>query len=222
MSAFLALLFHELRLARRQGGALATALGFYLVVVAAMPLGLGPDLKLLSRIAPGVLWVALLLSALLTADRMFQDDFEDGTLEILSIGPLPLEMVALAKGVAHWLCVSVPLLLMARLLALMLNMDSAAYGPMTLSFLAGTPAVSLLAGVGSALTLGLRRGGVLLPLLILPLYVPVLIFGVSAIDAAITGVGSFYASLSILCALTLVTGVLAPLATAAALRLNLQ
>jgi heme exporter protein B len=222
MSAFLALLAHELRLVRRQGGSLATALGFYLIVVVAMPLGLGPDLKLLSRIAPGVLWVALLLAALLTADRMFQDDFEDGTLEVLSLGPLPLEMVALVKGVAHWISVSLPLLLMARVLALMLNMEPAAYGPLMLSLLAGTPAVSFIAGIGSALTLGLRRAGVLLPLLILPLYVPVLIFGVSAIDAAVTGAGSFQASLSVLGALTLASAVLAPLATAAALRLNLQ
>lgn len=222
MSAFLALLAHELRLARRQGGALATALGFYLIVVAAMPLGLGPDLNLLSRIAPGVLWVALLLSALLTADRMFQEDFEDGTLEVLSLGPLPLEVVALAKAVAHWLSVGVPLLLVAPLLALLLNMEPRAYGPLMLSLLAGTPAVSFLAGIGSALTLGLRRAGVLLPLLILPLYVPVLIFGVSAIDAVTVGPGGFAAPFSILCALTLVSAVLAPLATAAALRLNLQ
>lgn len=223
MSAFFTLLFHELRLAWRHSGALATALGFYLIVVAALPLGLGPDLRLLSRIAPGVLWIALLLAALLTADRMFQEDYEDGTLEILSLGPLPLELVALAKGVAHWLSVSVPLLLMARVVALMLNMDTdAARGPLMLSLLAGTPAVSFLAGIGAALTLGLRRGGVLLPLLILPLYVPVLIFGVSAVDPTLTQTGGFYASLSILCALTLASAVLAPLATAAALRLNLQ
>jgi heme exporter protein B len=222
MKAFLALLAHELTLARRQGGALATALGFYLVVVTALPLGLGPDLNLLSRIAPGVLWVALLLSALLTADRMFQEDHEDGTLEILALGPLPLEIVALGKSIAHWLTVGVPLLLMAPLLALMLNMDARAYGPLMLTLIAGTPAVSFLAAIGSALTLGLRRAGVLLPLLILPLYVPVLIFGVSAIDAVVTGPGSFTAPFTVLCALTLASAVLAPLATAAALRLNLH
>lgn len=222
MNAFFVLLGHELTLARRHGGALATALGFYLIVVAALPLGLGPDLNLLSRIAPGVLWVALLLSALLTADRMFQEDYEDGTLEILSLGPMPLEMVALAKSLAHWLSVGLPLLLMAPLLALMLNMEARAYGPLLLTLLAGTPAVSFLAAIGSALTLGLRRAGLLLPLLILPLYVPVLIFGVAAIDAVVTGPGSFTAPFSILCALTLATGVLAPLATAAALRLNLH
>jgi len=222
MSAFWALIIHELRLARRRGGARATALGFYLIVVAALPLGLGPDLNLLSRIAPGVLWVALLLSALLTADRMFQDDYEDGSLEILALGALPLEMIVLAKSIAHWLTVGLPLLLVAPLLALLLNMEARAYGPLMLTLLAGTPAVSFLASIGAALTLGLSKGGVLLPLLILPLYVPVLIFGVSAIDAAVTGPGSFASPFSILCALSLVSAVLAPLAAAAALRLNLQ
>jgi heme exporter protein B len=222
MKAFLTLIVGDLRLARRQGGALATALGFYLIVVAALPLGLGPDLNLLSRIAPGVLWVALLLSALLTADRMFQDDFEDGTLEILALGPLPLEMIALAKSIAHWLTVGVPLLLLSPLLALMLNMEPRAYGPLMLTLLAGTPAVSFLAAIGSALTLGLRRAGVLLPLLILPLYVPILIFGVAAIDSVVTGPGSFVAPFTVLCAATLASAVLAPLAAAAALRLNLH
>ncbi len=222
MSAFFALLGGELTLARRQGGAIATALGFYLIVVATLPLGIGPDLNLLSRIAPGVLWVAFLLSALLTADRIFQDDYEDGTLEIVALGPLPLEVVALTKSVAHWLTVGLPLLLLAPLLALMLNMEARAYGPLILTLLAGTPAVSFLAAIGSALTLGLRKAGVLLPLLILPLYVPVLIFGVAAIDSVVTGPGSFAAPFTVLCALTLASAVLAPLATAAALRLNLQ
>jgi heme exporter protein B len=222
MTVFLALIRRDLLLARRQGGALATALGFYLVIVATLPLGLGPDLNLLSRIAPGVLWVALLLSSLLSADRMFHDDYEDGALEVIALGPLPLELIAIAKAIAHWLSVGVPLLLLAPLLALLLNMDIRAYSPLMLTLLAGTPAVSFLAGIGAALTLGMRKGGLLLPLLILPLYVPLLIFGVSAIDAIVTGPGSFSAPFSILCALTLASAVLAPLATAAALRLNLS
>jgi heme exporter protein B len=222
MNGFFALIRRDLNLARRQGGALATALGFYLVIVATLPLGLGPDLNLLSRIAPGVLWVALLLSSLLSADRMFYEDYEDGSLEVIALGPLPLEAVALAKSIAHWLSVGIPLLLLAPLLALLLNMDIRAYGPLMLTLFAGTPAVSFLAGIGAALTLGMRKGGLLLPLLILPLYIPVLIFGVSAIDVAVTGPGSFAAPFSILCALTLATAVLAPLATAAALRLNLS
>jgi heme exporter protein B len=221
MSAFLSLIGRDLSLARRQGGAVSTALGFYLIIVAALPLGLGPDLNLLSRIAPGVLWVALLLSSLLSADRMFHDDYEDGSLEVIALGPLPLELVAFAKAIAHWLSVGIPLLLLSPLLALMLNMDGRAYGPLLLTLLAGTPAVSFIAGIGAALTLGLRKGGLLLPLIIMPLYVPILIFGVSAIDAIITGPGSFSAPFSILCALTLASVVLAPLGTAAALRLNL-
>lgn len=222
MSAFFSLIGRDLRLARRQGGAVSTALGFYLIIVAALPLGLGPDLNLLSRIAPGVLWVALLLSSLLSADRMFHDDYEDGSLEVIALGPLPLELVAFAKAIAHWLSVGIPLLLLSPLLALMLNMDSLAYGPLLLTLLAGTPAVSFIAGIGAALTLGLRKGGLLLPLLILPIYVPILIFGVSAIDAIVTGPGSFSTSFSILCALSLASIVLSPLATAAALRLNLS
>lgn len=222
MKAFLALIGRDLSIARRQGGAVSTALGFYLIIVATLPLGLGPDLNLLSRIAPGVLWVALLLSALLSADRMFHDDYEDGSLEVIALGPLPLELVAFAKAVAHWVSVGIPLVLLAPLLALMLNMQADAYGPLMLTLLAGTPAVSFLAGIGAALTLGIRKGGLLLPLLILPLFVPILIFGVSAVDAVVTGPGSFSAPFMILCALSLAAAVLAPLGTAAALRLNLS
>lgn len=221
MRAFLSLIARDLSLARRQGGTVSTALGFYLIIVAALPLGLGPDLNLLSRIAPGVLWVALILSSLLSADRMFHEDYEDGSLEIIALGPLPLELVAFAKAIAHWLSVGIPLVLLSPLLALMLNMESRAYGPLLLTLLAGTPAVSFVAGIGAALTLGLRKGGLLLPLIIMPLYVPILIFGVSAIDAIVTGPGSFTAPFSILCALTIASIVLAPLGTAAALRLNL-
>jgi heme exporter protein B len=221
MKAFWTLIARDLRLARRLGGNVATALGFYLVIVATLPLGLGPDLNLLSRIAPGVLWVALLLSSLLSADRMFHDDYEDGSLEIIALGPLPLELVALAKAIAHWIAVGIPLLLLAPVLALLLNMEERAYGPLMLTLLVGTPAVSFLAGIGAALTMGLRKGGLLLPLLILPLYVPVLIFAVSAVDAVVTGPGSFFAPFLILSALTLASVVLAPLGMAAALRLNL-
>ncbi len=222
MKPFFALIGRDLHLARRQGGAVSTALGFYLVIVATLPLGLGPDLNLLSRIAPGVLWVAMLLSSLLSADRMFHDDYEDGTLEVIALGPLPLELVAFGKAIAHWLSVGIPLMLLAPLLALMLNMDGRAYLPLLLTLLAGTPAVSFLAGIGAALTLGLRKGGLLLPLIILPLYIPILIFGVSSVDAVVTGPGNFASPFFILCALTLASIVLAPLGTAAALRLNLS
>lgn len=222
MKPFFVLVGRDLRLAFREGGALGAALGFYLIVVAILPLGLGPDLKLLSHIAPGVLWVALLLSALLSVDRIFHNDYEDGSLEAMALGPLPLEMIAAAKSLAHWISTGAPLALMAPALGLMLNLDGAAYGPLLLTLLAGTPAVSFTGAIGAALTLGLRRGGLLLSLLILPLYIPVLIFGVSSVNAVITGLGSFSAPFSILCALSLATMALAPFAAAAALRMNLQ
>jgi heme exporter protein B len=222
MKPLFVLIGRDLRLAYREGGAIGSALGFYLIVVAILPLGLGPDLKLLSRIAPGVLWVALLLSALLSVDRIFHNDYEDGSLEAIALGPLPLELVAVAKSLAHWISTGVPLALMAPVLGLMLNMDAAAYGPLLLTVLAGTPAVSFTGAIGAALTLGLRRGGLLLSLLILPLFVPVLIFGVASVSAVISGIGSFSAPFSILCAISLATMVLAPFAAAAALRMNLQ
>lgn len=222
MNAFINLVRRDLHLAVREGGAISTAIGFYLVVVAILPLGLGPDLNLLSRIAPGVLWVALLLSALLSVDRIFHNDHEDGALELLAMGPLPLELVAAAKALAHWISTGLPLVLAAPVLALLLNLPAEAFGVLVLTMATGTPAISFLGAVGAALTLGLRRGGLLLSLLILPLYVPILIFGVSAMNAVITGPAPFLPSYLILCALTLVTLVLAPVATAAALRLNLQ
>ncbi len=222
MTAFRSLVLRDLSLARRQGGALTTTLGFYLIVIVAVPLGLGPDQNLLSRIAPGILWIGLLLSSLLSADRMFHEDYEDGSLEIIALGPLPLEMVALAKALAHWLTVGVPLLVITPVLGMMLQLDDRAFLPLAGTLVAGTPAVSFLAGIGAALTLSLRRGGLLAPLLILPFYIPILIFGVSAVNAVVVGPGSFSAPFTILCALTLASAVLAPLATAAALRLNLQ
>lgn len=222
MNAFRALLARDLRLALREGGSISTALGFYLIVVAILPLGLGPDLNLLARIAPGVLWVALLLAALLSVDRMFHDDWQDGTLELIALGPLPLELVAAAKALAHWIAIGVPLTLAAPVLALLLNLPSDAFWALLATMLTGTPAISFLGSIGGALTLGLRRGGLLLALLILPLYIPVLVFGVSAMNAVIAGPAPFLSSWLILCALTLATVVLAPIAAAAALRLNLQ
>ena len=223
MTAFVELVRRDLRLAVREGGAISTAIGFYLVVVAILPLGLGPDLNLLARIAPGVLWVALLLSALLSVDRIFHNDHEDGALELLALGPLPLELVVAAKALAHWISTGMPLVLAAPVLALLLNLPAEAFGVLVLTMATGTPAISFLGAIGAALTLGMSaRGGLLLSLLILPLYVPVLIFGVSAMNAVITGPAPFLSSYLILCALTLATLVLAPLAAAAALRLNLQ
>jgi len=222
MSAFVKLVARDLKLALREGGAISTALGFYLIVVSILPLGLGPDLNLLARIAAGLLWVALLLAALLSLDRIFHDDWQDGSLELIALGPLPLELVAAAKSLAHWISIGIPLTLAAPVLALLLNLPGEAFGPLLLTMLAGTPAISFLGSIGAALTLGLKRGGLLLALLILPLYVPVLVFGVSAMNAVITGPAPFMSSWLILCAISLATVVLAPIGAAAALRLNLQ
>jgi heme exporter protein B len=188
------------------------------MVVAILPLGLGPDLNLLGRIAPGVLWIGLLLAALLSVERIFHNDYEDGSLEVLALGPLPLEAVAAVKAFAHWLATGLPLALLAPLLGLLLNLPIEAYGMLTLAMLAGTPAVSFIGAIGAALTLGLRRSGVLVALLVLPLYVPVLIFGVGSVSAVITGPGSPWQPFLILCALSLGAVVLAPFAAAAALR----
>ncbi len=221
MRTFVALLRRDLRLALREGGAIGTALGFFLVVVAILPLGLGPDLYLLSRAAPGLLWVALVLSALLSLDRLFHSDFADGSLETLALGPLPLELVATAKALAHWISTGLPLVLAAPLMALLLNLPAEAFGVLLLTMAAGSPALSFLGAVGAGLTLGLRRGGPLLALLILPLYVPVLIFGVNAMTAGLSGASVFGPSFMILAALSLSAAALAPIAAAAALRANL-
>ena len=222
MKAFLTLVKRDLLLAVREGGAIGTALGFFLVVVALMPLGLGPDLNLLARIAAGILWIALLLAALLSLGRIFETDHEDGTLEIMATGPLPLELVAAAKSLAHWLSTGIPLALLAPVLGILLNLDVKAYPVLVATMLAGTPAVSFLGAIGAALTLKARRGGLLLALLVLPLYVPTLIFGISALSAATLGPGGLEASFLVLIALSLGAVVLGPVAAAAALRIQMQ
>lgn len=221
MSGFFMLVGRDLRLAVRQGGALGTALGFYLVVVAMLPLGLGADLKLLSRIAPGILWIALLLSALLSLGRVFESDYEDGSLDLLATGPLPLELVAAAKALAHWISTSVPLALLAPVLGILLNLELVAYPALVATMLIGTPAVSFLGAIGAALTLTARRGGLLIALLVLPLYVPTLIFGIATISAML-GPDDVAPPLLILTAISLGAIVLGPLAAAAALRTQMQ
>lgn len=220
MSAFLALLARDLRIAFREGSALGAALGFYLIVVAMLPLGLGPDMALLSRIAPGLLWLALLLAALLSLGRLFETDLEDGSLDVLATGALPLEAVVVAKGLAHWLSTALPLTILAPVLGLMLNLDLAAYPPLVMTMLVGTPAISFIGTIGAALTLRSRRGSLLIALLVLPLYIPTLIFGIGAI-AALLGPGGAEPSLLILGAISLGALVLGPIAAAAALRAQL-
>lgn len=219
MSAMWALIRRDLTLASRQGGGVGTALGFFLAVVVLLPLGLGPDQALLQRIAPGALWIALLLSVLLSADRIFQQDYEDGSLDILAMAPLPLELASLAKAIAHWLTASLPLAVAAPLLGFLINIEPQAILPLFLAMGLGSVSLSLLASVGAAVTVGLRRGGLLVSLLVLPLYVPVLIFGMSAMGG---GPDLATASLLILLALALASLVLSPIAAAAALRSYLK
>ncbi len=222
MNALREVLRRDLVLAWREGGTVGVALGFYLIVVTMLPLGLGPDLKLLSRIAPGVLWVALLLAALLSLGRLFEADLEDGSLEVMATGPVPLEAVAAAKSLAHWLTTGLPLAVLAPILGLLLNLQPDAYGVLVATMLTGTPAISFIGAIGAALTVRTRRGGLLLTLLMLPLFVPTLIFGIAAIGAALTSSEAFGPSFLILAAISLASVVLAPLAAAAALRLQLQ
>jgi heme exporter protein B len=222
MSAFPALVVRDVRLSFVEGGALGTALGFYLVVIALLPLGLGPDLQLLGRIAAGVLWIALLLAALLSAGRLFEADAEDGSLDVFAMAPLPLEAVAAAKTLAHWLTVAVPLAILAPVLGLMLNLNLVAMPVLVATMLIGTPAVSAIGTLGAALTLKARRSGVLLALIVLPLYVPTLVFGIATVTAAIEGPpGASLAPAAILGAISLVALVGCPWAAAAALRAQL-
>ena len=221
MSLILALIRRDLTLSLRQGGGVGTALGFFLTVVVLLPIGIGPDQALLARIAPGALWIALLLSVLLSADRIFQQDYEDGSLDIMTMGPVPLEMVALAKAVAHWLSTSLPLAVAAPLLGFLVNLEAAAILPLSVAMVLGSVALSLIASIGAAVTVGLRRGGLLVSLLVLPLYVPVLIFGLSA-SAPDAAPGLATTALLILAAIALASLVLCPLASAAALRSYLK
>jgi heme exporter protein B len=222
MKPFWHLVRRDLLLAWKEGGTVGVALGFYLVVVTMLPLSLGPDLNLISRIAPGLLWVALLLATLLSLGRLFEIDFEDGSLEVMATGPLPLEAVATAKSLAHWLTTGVPLTVLAPVLGLLVNLPLEAYGVLVATMLAGTPAVSFIGAIGAALTLRARRGGVLIALLMLPLFIPTLLFGIDAIRAALTGSGGFMPAFLILVAISLAALVLAPLAAALALRFQLQ
>lgn len=221
MNLILALIKRDLVLGIRQGGGVGTALGFFLTVVVLLPIGIGPDQALLGRIAPGALWISLLLSVLLSADRIYQQDYEDGSLDIMTMGPVPFEMVALAKSIAHWLSTSLPLSLAAPILGFLVNLEPSSILPLALSMVLGSIALSLLASIGAAVTVGLRRGGLLVSILVLPLYIPVLIFGLSASQGAASP-DIATPSLLILAAMALVSLVISPLASAAALRSYLK
>ena len=220
--AFAAIIHRDLALAFSQGGGAGLGVAFFLIIVALLPLGIGPDLNLLARIAPGLLWVSLLLATLLTLDRIFHADFEDGSLDLMIIGPLPLELVVVAKAFAHWLTTGLVLVIAAPGLGILLNLDQQAFWPLFVSMLIGTPGLNFIGAIGAALTLGVRRGGLLTAILVLPLFVPTLIFGISAVSASITGPAPIGPPLMILAALTLASMALGPFAAAAAIRANLQ
>jgi len=217
VAAFLGLFRRDLRLALRQGGEVGLVLGFFTLAVLLFPFGVGPEPELLDRIAGGIIWVAALLAAVLSLDRLFAADHADGGLDLIALSPLPLELSALAKIMAHWVTTGLPLTVISPLLALFVNLDPEGIPVLTLGLLLGTPALSLLGGIAAALTLGARRPGVLVSLVVLPLYLPPLIFGSGAVEASLTGDGA-YAHLLLLGAVTLAALPLAPLATAAALR----
>lgn len=221
MKPALALLLRDLRLALRIGGGGPLGVAFFLLAVLLLPLGVGPEPALLARVAPGALWSAALLACLLSLDRLFQADLEDGSLDQIALGPLPLEAVVLAKAAAHWITTGLPLVAAAPLLGLMLNLPGPAYGALLAGLALGTPALSLIGAVGAALTAGVRRGGLLLSVLVLPLYVPTLIFGAQAADRAAQGLDPTSA-LAFLGAVTLLALAITPFAAAAALRINLR
>ncbi len=222
MSAFTSLLIRDMRLSVRVGGGALMGALFFMIVVVMMPFAIGPDLNLLARIGPAILWLGALLATLLALDRLFATDYDDGSLDLLMMGHLPLELAVAAKAIAHWLTTGLPLVVIAPVLGLMLNIDMSAMAWVSLTLLAGTPALTFIGLIGAALSVTLRRGGLLLAVLVLPLTIPVLIFGVAAANAAIAGQSAFGPPFTILCALSLASFVLGPFAAAAALRHGLE
>ncbi|CCQ75357.1 heme exporter protein CcmB [Magnetospira sp. QH-2] len=221
MTGFWTIVRRDLRLALRQGSDSMMVVMFFVLTCILFPFGVGPEQNILARIAPGVIWVAALLASMLSLERLFLTDYEDGSLELLATSPLPLEFIALAKIIAHWLTTGLPLLIATPLLAILLNLHEDGFWVLVGALALGTPTLSLIGAIGAALILGARRGGVLLSLLVLPLYIPILIFGVSAVDAV---VGGFPAKtqLLVLAGMLVVSLPLAPLAASAALRQALE
>src|ERR1700742_3506307 len=209
----------DLKLAARSGGGAALALSFFALVATLMPLGVGADLHLLARIAGGTLWVAAVLAALWSLDRLFQGDFEAASLDVIALSPLPLELTALAKITAHWLSTGLPLTLLSPLLAVLFNLPGPAILILFFSLLIGTPAVSAVGAIGASLTLSLKRGGLILPLIVLPLLTPVVIFGAGSVAALMDGMAPGGA-LGLLAAFALAACLLSPFAAAGAVRLN--
>ena len=215
------MLLRDLTLAMRRRADVLTTLFFFLIVVSLFPLGVGPEIDTLREIAPGVIWVAALLASMLSLGRLFSDDYQDGTLEQILLLPHPLSMLVLSKVIAHWLISGLPLVLFSPLLGMQMGLDGESIALLMVTLILGTPVLSLLGSVGAALTVGLRGGGVLISLLVLPLYVPVLIFGAGAVESNAAGLG-IEAHLSLLGAFLVMALIMTPWATAAALRISLD
>jgi len=222
MSALAALLVRDIRLAVRLGGGAPIGVLFFLIVVTLVPFALGPDLGLLRRIGPAILWLGALLASLLALDRLFAADYEDGSLDLILMSSVPLELAVAAKAVAHWLTTGLPLVIASPVLGLFLDLDPWPMGAVALTLLIGTPALTFIGTVGAALAVTLRRGSLIVAVLILPLTIPVLIFGVAAANTAIVGPVPFGPPFTILCGLTLISFVIGPVAAAAALRHGLE
>jgi heme exporter protein B len=222
VSPLAAILIRDMRIAIRVGGGALMGVLFFLVVVTLVPFAVGPDLALLKRIGPAILWLAAVLASLLALDRLFTADHEDGSLDLILMGRAPLELVVAMKAIAHWLTTGLPLIIAAPLIGLFLNLDPAAEAALALTLLVGTPALTFIGMIGAAIAVTLRRGGLLLAVIVLPLTVPVLIFGVAAANAAVAGPVPFGTPFTILCALTLASIAVGPFAAAAALRQEME
>lgn len=221
MSALLALVRRDVALALRLGGGGSIGVAFFVLVIVLVPLGIGPEGNTLQKIAGGILWIAALLAALLSLDRLFQADYEDGSLDQLMLAPVALEQVVLAKSVAHWLTTGLPMTMIAPVLGVMLALPVETLPVLVFSLAIGTPALSLVGAVGAAITVGVRRGGLLLSILVLPLYIPTLIFGARVVENALLGL-PWLTTLALLGALTLFATALTPFAAAMAIRINLR
>ncbi len=219
--AFFAIIRRDLVLALRRRSEIANPLLFFILVITLFPLGIGAQPNLLKAIAPGIIWVSALLAAMLSLDSLFRSDFDDGSLEQILLSPHPASILVLAKIIAHWLVTGLPLLIISPLLAIFLGMPAPSLGSLLLTLLLGTPVLSLIGAIGVALTVGLRRGGMILSLLVLPLYVPVLIFASNAVEMAGSGL-PINAQINILIAILLMSLVLAPWPTAAALKMSIN
>ena len=217
----IALLSRDLRLAMRAGGGFGLGLAFFLLVAVIVPLGVGPEPATLAKIAPGILWVGALLSCLLSLDRIFALDFEDGSLDLLATSPVPMEAAVAVKALAHWLVTGLPLVLVAPVLGVLLNLPGQGYVWLVISLALGTPALSIIGAFGAALTVGLKRGGLLMSLLVLPLYMPTLIFGAEVVKRGAVGM-AVGTPLALLAAITAGSLALLPFAASAAIRVNLR